>query len=109
MDAVVCKNMKKALWTTLPNVNKAGQKVNPRREYIRQKARFIKEHPTCYACHTSPATQIHHSRGRTATLLTNERYWFAVCFACHRWIHDNIEWARAEGLICAKGDWGRQT
>lgn len=97
----------KALWTTLPNV-KTVETVNPRREYIRKKKRYIKANPICHVCYDRPATQVHHSRGRVGTLLTNERYWLAVCFPCHKCIHSNISWARAEGFICAIGEWGKQ-
>lgn len=49
---------------------------------------------------------IHHMRGRLGKLLTDERYFMAVCRKAHLWIHDNIELARQRGWICETGKWG---
>lgn len=51
------------------------------------------------------STQVHHMRGRIGRLLLDKRYWKPVSNDGHRWIHDNIEEARALGLICQRGEW----
>lgn len=49
--------------------------------------------------------EIHHTRGRLGSLLTDKRYWLAVSKQGHRWIHSNITEARKRGWICEKGKW----
>ena len=61
----------------------------------------------CCACFERQATEVHHARGRVASLLMDERYWLFVCNPCHSAIHQNPEQARKDGLLCAKGDWNR--
>lgn len=51
--------------------------------------------------------ELHHQRGRNGTLLIDQRFWLVVTSEIHRKIHDNPEWARREGWLCAKGDWNR--
>ena len=52
--------------------------------------------------------EVHHMRGRSGKLLTDQRYWLAVSKQGHRWIHENISKARGHGWICAEGDWNKQ-
>lgn len=35
----------------------------------------------------------------------DERFWIPACAQCHRVVHEQIERARALGLLCAKGLW----
>ena len=49
--------------------------------------------------------EVHHTRGRAGTLLTDERHWIAVSKLGHRWIHEHPAEARARGWICAEGKW----
>ena len=54
------------------------------------------------------ATDIHHTRGRIGRLYLNSRYWRPVCRRCHDFINENPAAARALGLLCAPGQWGKQ-
>ena len=75
-------------------------------EYMRLRDIFLQEHRQCAVYPNKRSTEVHHSRGRTGSLLLDTRFWFAVSHDGHRWIHDNIEAARQRGLICEKGFWG---
>jgi hypothetical protein len=67
--------------------------------------KVICEYPTCLRpSEPSP----HHTRGRIGKLLCDTRFWIAVCQKHHDWIHAHPQQARSLGLLCAKGDWGRQ-
>ncbi len=70
-----------------------------RRLYLEIRNQWISG-KTC-AVHGRPcrATECHHVRGRTGTLLIDKRFWIPVCTAGHAWIHEEIQAARAQGFI----------
>jgi hypothetical protein len=41
--------------------------------------------------------QIHHMSGRLGRKLFED--FLAVCFGCHRRIHDNPAWAKSQGFL----------
>lgn len=47
-------------------------------------------------------------RGHAGTLFLDIRYWVAVSRDGHHWITNNPDEARQRGLLCQRGDWGRQ-
>lgn len=53
-------------------------------------------------------SEVHHTRGRLAGLLREQRFWIPVSKQGHRFIHSNIEYSRKRGWICAAGDWNKQ-
>lgn len=62
-----------------------------RRQYAKQWAAFFAEPRGCefpLGCDRL-ATQVHHRRGRIGALLTDERYWSALCGPCHRWVTEH--------------------
>ena len=77
-------------------------------QYRKQKGVFLATHPWCQV-YGKPnlATQIHHSRGRSGTLLLDERFWLAVCPSAHDFIHRDPAAARANGYLCALGEWNK--
>ena len=79
-----------------------------RRAYLRERNSWLAGKLCAVGRCLAWATEVHHTRGRAGSLLTNDKFWLAVCNGCHNWIHNNIEQARKRGLICAKGDWNRQ-
>lgn len=67
--------------------------------------RFLKDHPVCRKERCMwRAVQVHHSRGRLGSLLTDARFFVEICKLHHRWIHDNMDAARKEGLLCQLGE-----
>ena len=69
------------------------------REYLSARETFLRAHPFCQVCEVDPATEVHHSAGRVQDLLLDERYWFALCHACHEHVHANPRWAYENGLM----------
>lgn len=75
------------------------------------KPEFLRANPIC-AVHADGkvkclADQIHHVRGRLATLLIDTRFFKGVCLCGHQFIDQNRELTRECGLLCDKGDWNK--
>lgn len=70
-------------------------------EYRKVRDEFMKLHPTCQAklsgC-TIKASDLHHSKGRTGDLLTDKRYFKALCRKCHGYVETHPEQAKELGL-----------
>lgn len=70
-------------------------------EYKRRRNVFMADNPICMAkfegC-TIEATECHHSLGRIGDLLTDVRYFKAVCHSCHVRIENNPLEAKERGL-----------
>jgi hypothetical protein len=54
----------------------------------------ICEHPEC----SSPSTELHHKKGRIGNLLTDSRYFCALCHDHHEWAEKNPILAKELGL-----------
>ena len=48
---------------------------------------------------------VHHSRGKLGSLREDMKHWIPLCLKCHTFVHNNIDEARKERLICEKGLW----
>ena len=96
----------KALWVQAFKKKRPNPKSERLRRYLEQRIDFLAKHSFCKNCHTRRATEVHHVRGRAASLLLDERGWIALCSGCHRMAHWNISVAREAGLICQRGLWG---
>lgn len=72
------------------------------RLYNKQRVPFLDKHFICEVCNLAPATELHHRKGRGKYLL-DESTWLAVCFNCHRTIHDKPALAYATGLLLKRG------
>ena len=82
------------------------KKLKESREYREKAAAWLANHPLCQcgvACVVNWAkpTQVHHIRGRGKYLL-DERYWLAVCFECHEWIHAHPREAKERGWLMSR-------
>jgi hypothetical protein len=75
------------------------------KEYAVARGRFMQESPNCQRC-GEKATELHHSRGRIGSLLTDLRWFIGLCHSCHDFVHNNPNEARKAGLLCEKGKWG---
>ena len=56
------------------------------------------EHPEC----KNLSEDLHHAKGRVGGLLTDVRYFKALCRRCHRWVEENPEQAKALGLSLSR-------
>lgn len=61
-------------------------------------ANKVCEHPKC----KNLSEDLHHAKGRVGSLLTDVRYFKALCRKCHRWVEDNPEEAKALGLSLSR-------
>ena len=84
------------------------KKLKESREYREKAVRFLRVHSYCQCEVTcgSPemcgaARHVHHIRGRGKYLL-DERYWLAVCFECHEWIHAHPREAKERGWLMSR-------
>lgn len=89
------------------------------KDYRIARSRFMREHPRCEACakiaalghdldeKPHAASEPHHVRGRAGKLLTDTRYFLAVCRKAHEWIHAHPALARSLGLLAPPGQWNR--
>lgn len=80
--------------------------------YLAIRIDFLRTHPICMACLTrgispAPSAQVHHLRGRNSKLLTDVRFFCAICAECHVWVHSFPNDARELGLIAPVGEWNR--
>lgn len=70
--------------------------------YKKLRYEFMKDHPQCQAllaCSGSPASDIHHIKGRIGKNLFNTENFLSVCRPCHTKIHDKHSLAKILGLI----------
>lgn len=68
------------------------------REYMKLRAEFLSMYVTCQICGLQFATDIHHSMGRTGSLLNKQIFWTAVCRECHQKCHNHPVWSRLHGF-----------
>ena len=73
------------------------------KEYRVVRDKFLKENPTCWNCGSSP-TECHHGAGRIGNLLTDTKYFVALCRACHVKAELSPEWAKENGFSFSRLD-----
>lgn len=82
----------------------SDKKLIELKEYRKKRDAFMKgklcEFPDC----KEKATDLHHAKGRTGSLLADERHFKALCRRCHRWVEENPEQAKALGLSLSRLD-----
>lgn len=95
-------------WHQGHRTDKKPKRINPVSEklaanlkvYKTVREEFLARHPICQAkisgC-TKEAVQIHHKKGRIGELLTDNRYFLAVCHNCHHHIELNPVEAKQNG------------
>lgn len=65
-------------------------------QYLKVRLEFLNENQTCKCCGAS-ATDVHHTKGRIGSLLTDKRYFVALCRGCHNRVEENPIWAKKHG------------
>lgn len=69
--------------------------------YDRERIRYMNSHAFCEVC-GKRATDIHHKKGRVGKLLTDKRYFLAVCRECHSRIETDPQWAKDKGYSLSR-------
>jgi len=76
-------------------------------EYRIVRDQYMRGHTLCdarlYGC-SNYATDLHHKCGRTGKLLTDVRYFMAVCRSCHNAIEREPEMAKEKGFSLTRTD-----
>lgn len=72
-------------------------------EYRIVRDEFLKVNTTCWNCGGSP-TECHHGAGRVGDLLTDVRYFVALCRGCHQRAEQSPEWAKEKGFSFTRLD-----
>ena len=81
------------------------KKLSVLAEYRALRDAYLKEHKICEhpEC-KSPSEDLHHAKGRVGDLLTDVRYFKALCRRCHRWVEENPTEAKSIGLSLSRLD-----
>lgn len=64
------------------------KRAKQNREYQVVRIQYLIDHSVCEiqeVCKGARAVEVHHSKGREGSLLTDTRYFKSVCRACHNW------------------------
>ena len=82
---------------------KAVKRLSEEKLYAKKKKAYMIDHIKCEVkgCN-QVSTELHHKKGRIGKLLYNEKYFMAVCHACHRKITDDSDWAIKQGYSISK-------
>jgi hypothetical protein len=79
------------------------KKLSELKEYRVVRDRYLADnkvcqHPDC----KNLSEDLHHAKGRVGSLLTDVRFFKALCRKCHRWVEDNPDQAKALGLSLSR-------
>lgn len=73
--------------------------------YEEMRKTFLAYRGSCERCGKERPLEVHHIRGRTGTLLIDRRWFLGICKDCHKFIHEHVKTAKAEGFIAGFGEW----
>jgi len=73
------------------------------KEYTKVRKQFLIEHPRCQVRGCNKVSEeIHHRRGRTGDLLTDPKFFLAVCRDHHMEIEQDPVWAKEQGYSLSR-------
>ncbi len=74
------------------------KRIDKNKEYSEVNKQYLKDNPVCEVINCElKSDQVHHKKGRTGDLLTDIKYFLAVCDPCHKYIELNPLWAKEHG------------
>ena len=84
-----------------PIARRSPKRAKQERDYMKERKTFLLSSPSCQAhliniC-TKHSTDVHHKKGRIGQLLTDTKFFLAVCRPCHDWIELNPKEAKELG------------
>ena len=81
----------------------SDKKLTELKEYRVVRDRYLAEHKVCeHPDCKNPSEDLHHAKGRVGSLLTDVRYFKALCRRCHRWVEENPEQSKEIGLSLSR-------
>lgn len=95
--------------STPKKVYKAPRKVSVKQrdrnqEYAKVREQFLLNKWCAYHGHGCIPTEVHHGAGKIGDLLTDTRYFVAVCREAHRMIEERPNWAKENGYSFTRLD-----
>jgi len=95
--------------TPLKKISKSHRKKL--KTYYEIRNEFLATHPACAIClvlgqSPAPATETHHIRGRSGSLLCDVRGLVPSCRGHREWPHENPTKARELGVLAEASLWG---
>lgn len=78
------------------------KRAKKEREYDKVRAEYLSAHEFCEVCGWGEGLQIHHKKGRIGELLTDTRFFLAVCHTCHQKIELFPQWAKEKGYSLSR-------
>lgn len=77
---------------------RSKKRARQEREYVKLRKIYLFTHPVCEVAGCGcESTEIHHKKGRVGDLLTDERFFLAVCRAHHVYIELHPALAKEHG------------
>lgn len=77
---------------------RSAKRAKQEREYANLRKVYLFTHPTCEVIGCGcEATEVHHKKGRVGDLLTDERFFLAVCRSHHNYIELHPIEAKEQG------------
>lgn len=82
---------------------RSKKRAKQEREYLKLRDWYLSRQPTCEVkgCNCQ-STEIHHKKGRVGDLLTDIRFFLAVCWVCHVYIETQPLWAKERGYSLSR-------
>mgnify|MGYP003433518007 CR=1 FL=1 len=83
--------------------HRSKKRAQQERHYTIQRGLFLENNPICQVkgCR-SQSTEIHHKKGRIGDLLTDVRFFLAVCRSHHNYIEHNPAEAKEHGYSLSR-------
>lgn len=82
---------------------RSKKRAKQEREYGIIRALFLDQNPICQVKNCrGPSQEVHHKKGRIGELLTDVRYFLAVCNPHHRYIENHPIEAKAHGYSLSR-------
>lgn len=83
----------------------SDKKLSELKEYRVVRDRYLAEHKVCeHPDCKNPSEDLHHAKGRVGSLLTDVRYFKALCRKCHMWCEQEPQLAKELGLSFSRLD-----
>jgi len=83
----------------------SDKKLVELRDYRKIRDEYLADHKVCQHPDCKNLSEdLHHAKGRVGSLLTDVRFFKALCRSCHRWVEENPEGAKALGLSLSRLD-----
>lgn len=79
--------------------NRSDKRTKEERVYEKEKKIHKANHPICECGCGKYTTEIHHKAGRIGKLIYDVRYFMAMHWECHKWVHLNPKQSRKKGWL----------